>query len=328
MLDTKNRTMRPIAFRSKHESILLSVSFALKISILFVQVFFSSCLTEISFDVEYVEPKLVVNSFISPNDTVVTVYVSSTAGITDSVSPKTKAVVKLYENGSFTSDLTSSDGYIFTSDYHIKAGHEYKISVEDELYGACTAGDTVPNVTPVYEAEYQIPVGHDEYGTPYYEARIEFEDDPMQKNYYEIVLFYKLQSEIHYITELSTTDPIILNEGIMDFHPSSIFFSDELFNGNMCSVSLKFQSTFSSNEYGEFIETQEHFVLLRSVSRSYYLYQQFLLKHIYNQTIAEDILGMYFKGEPSDAYSNVENGYGIFAGYDQSIKRMTFKNNE
>lgn len=59
-------------------------------------------------------------------------------------------------------------------------------------------------------------------------------------------------------------------------------------------------------------------VQLRNVTKEYYDFRSTLLYNTYNQV--ENMI--YGTGEPMNVYSNVENGYGIFAGFNNSIVTM------
>jgi len=43
-----------------------------------------------------------------------------------------------------------------------------------------------------------------------------------------------------------------------------------------------------------------------------------ITRHAYNQQFQNEFLDFIFKGEPQNMFTNIENGYGIFAGYCES----------
>jgi len=109
-----------------------------------------------------------------------------------------------------------------------------------------------------------------------------------------------------YDYENKITDPVLLNEGDIPYLPTTYFFSDELFNGQKYTLQI-------NRDLGYGIPQK---IILRSVSRNYYLYRKYWTRHYYNQTTDESGLrGIIYKGEAQPMYNNIENGYGIFAGY-------------
>jgi hypothetical protein len=70
--------------------------------------------------------------------------------------------------------------------------------------------------------------------------------------------------------------------------------------------------------------------LLRTVTKEYYLYHKTLLEHYHNQELInnptiEELSLMQITGRPIDVYSNIEGGYGIFAGYSTFIYEIDNK---
>ena len=288
--------------------------------------FFASCITPIPIEIGTTEPKIVVNSLIT-TDQNIEVYIGSSSSITDTTVIPIHPVVELYEDNNLVTQLQPDSAGIYKANYTPLSLRQYKIKVTDSILGICSAVDTIPEKVPISEAEFYIPAGFDEYGTPYYEATVRFSDPPAVSNYYEL-LIYKEGGDLqdYYIGNYITSNPIIVNEGDQDYSPNSLFFSDELFNGELFEISIKFQSGFQMLNPETYAPDGNYYVILRSVSSSYYKFRKYWTRHAYNQTLSEDLLGMFFKGEPIDAYTNIVNGYGIFVGYNQDIKSMTLIN--
>ncbi len=163
-------------------------------------------------------------------------------------------------------------------------------------------------------ATIRYPAGVDKYGDEYAEATISFSDPPNIKNYYE-VLIYKLyeNKKTDYWNsdgDVKVIDPVLLNEGDQDYLPTTFFFSDELFDGQ--------EYTLRVNSPGGIGNSINYTVSLRSISESYYLYRKYYTRHSYNQQFEGDFLDLVFKGEPQPMFSNIVNGYGIFAGYQEA----------
>ncbi|OUJ67410.1 DUF4249 family protein, partial [Hymenobacter crusticola] len=115
------------------------------------------------------------------------------------------------------------------------------------------------------------------------------------------------------------------------FNPRSLVFSDQLFNGR----AFELRASFLSHGYGaggtrngQVINptlSGKLYLVLRSVSRSYYQYRKSWTRHLYNQgTKGEgyDLNQLLFLGDPSPMYSNVAGGYGVVAGYAQQAMQL------
>jgi hypothetical protein len=131
-------------------------------------------------------------------------------------------------------------------------------------------------------------------GPSFYEVDLELRD--VVKNYNLPKWFEK------------NSDPIITSTGLLDYNPTTLIFTDKMFEGKHCSVKIYFASmTWSDYKLK---------ISFRSVSESYYKYKEKLFA--YKFSIQQDI----FSGmrEPINLYSNITGGFGIFAGYSSDEK--------
>jgi hypothetical protein len=129
----------------------------------------------------------------------------------------------------------------------------------------------------------------------YYELRI------YQTSTYEYWEFDSLYTYVErYLMNFGTDDPVAEDYGSDNEYLNSILFSDEIFNGQKYEVTLKFDDWINSNYKIYSFE-------LKSLTREGYLYRRTIEK--YEQSSGDPF------SEPVVIYSNIENGYGIFAGY-------------
>jgi len=74
---------------------------------------------------------------------------------------------------------------------------------------------------------------------------------------------------------------------------------------------------------GEFLCGAPYYLVFKSISEDYYFFKKSLSKHKFNQLIQPSTfdldLDIIFQGEPSELYSNVNNGFGIVAGFQEVI---------
>jgi len=112
---------------------------------------------------------------------------------------------------------------------------------------------------------------------------------------------------------LSIIDPVLLNEGL----PIAVF-SNEMIDGDSYTMLINYTtgSAYNQNNSGWVTELFPVQVELRSVCFNYYTFikQQYL----YEMATDEPFLSVGSVGV-FNLHSNVENGYGILAGY-SSVK--------
>jgi hypothetical protein len=295
----------------------------MKLKYLFLYfLFLTSCIKPIPLEIDVSEPKIVMNALITEGRSI-QLYIGTTSSFLDTNEIEIAPQIELFEENNRVAALEKDPEGFYTTFYPLSSLKQYKIEVRDADYGICTAIDTIPEKVPVTEAEFYF-TELDEYETPYFEAQINFDDPPNKQNYYEILIYDEKYNE--YVNEYITSNASIINEGDQEYMPTSLFFSDELFNGNNFEIKVKFVTSADRNDSNEIVPQGNNLIILRSISYTYYRYRKYWTRHAYNQTVADDILGMFFKGEPIDAYTNVSNGYGIFAGYNEDVIELTFIN--
>ncbi|NJK86698.1 MAG: DUF4249 family protein [Bacteroidales bacterium] len=97
---------------------------------------------------------------------------------------------------------------------------------------------------------------------------------------------------------------------------TTAIFSDRLFEGKNQTIQFYFTSHMLYDYYNEY-DSISITIQLRSVTKDYYLYMQILEKHL---SVRNDPLS-----EPVHAYSNVENGFGLFSGYSASEYKISYE---
>jgi hypothetical protein len=260
----------------------------------------SSCTQEIEIPTKGYKKQLVVNSIFSPHKPF-TFYFSYTQDPLSSFKKIEDSIeVMLYENNIKVLDKKiksdSLNSFIYPSN-----SSKYTIKAFVAGLDTVCSNDTLPQITSIDNATIRL-FEVDQYGTHISQVKVTFTDPPGLRNYYELV-FVGFQ----YDWGTKITDPVLLNEGDYSYNPTSYFFSDELFNGKTYTLTIN-----RDLGYGGPLPK----VILRSISRNYYLYRKYWTRHSYNQS--RDDLGigaLIFTGVPQSMYNNITNGFGIFAGY-------------
>ena len=276
--------------------------------------------------------KLYCQSILNP-DSAIRVCVGKSTGILNNEKAYVvDATVLLYENNIFIDTLSNeTDGKYFSA-IKPSIGKEYTIKVIKD--GILTGSTIIPDSTKLIDPEIEFPTGYDAVNQQYYgNLTFTIDDNTSIENYYEVVIF----SKSYYTTDNKYTyqyandpnyilvpDKVVQNEGDWDYFPSTVFFSDKLFNGKKQTLSFSITS-------GSYIINGERFsdlsyigyILLRSISKEYYLYRKYYTRHAFNSQIHDDgIQNMLFTGEPLDMYTNVTGGLGVVAGFSSTISKI------
>lgn len=259
----------------------------------------TSCTKEIEIDTRGFKKQLVVNSLFhqkkpfSFDISLTQTPIDTFTIITDSI------YIALYEGNRKVFETKTLSNNVKT-DILPQVGSSYLLKVYVEGFDTVYACDTVPNKANIVDATFIGPISIDKYGDQ--SAKYDFKiSDPVDyKNYYEFDWGYSEYEK--------AIDPVFINEGDVSYHPTTHYFTDEIFNGKNYNLSIV--SGLSQN-----VGWQPS-IVLKSVSRNYYLYRKHLTRHLATQpTLDLEIGALIFKSEPQQMYSNIKNGVGIFAGY-------------
>lgn len=291
----------------------------LSVKLLFLMAFANyicfSCTKELNININQENKQLVINSVFSPDEDFTFKFSNTTSVLNDYDTIPDSLHFVLYENKTPIIDKivlsTSLDTKIIP-----KGNTYYSLEIQSKNYPTLFANDSIPDRVPIDEATLKCPISIGKDGLEVGQANISFTDPPNERNYYEFQIYSYNGPNRHYwqnYGDFEVTDPVLLNEGDAGYHPTSYFFSDELFNGKKYTIQIK------NNAGTDEIYT----VIFRSISRKYYLYRKYYTRHSYNQQLQGEFPDYIFKGEPQTMYTNVINGYGIFVGYTQTEKELT-----
>ncbi|MFP5471943.1 MAG: DUF4249 domain-containing protein [Bacteroidia bacterium] len=273
-----------------------------------------SCTKEVRIDLPKAEQKMVVNCLFTKDSTFLVNLTELNDAFDNQIYAINNAAISLYENDIFVEHLTPADpngNYI--SSILPKEGKKYAIVCEHKDFPTATAIDYLPyNPSLITISSIKDSVAFEpDWDKPYSQISVDFIDD-VHKNYYEVKVFnlYQPEQSVSYYSEASyifSHDLSVENNDAHFFQGNSILFSDELFNGKKKTITINFYQIFSE-ELGVV-------VLFREVSENYYNYKKGLYNHVYSQYGGFGIGA----GNPIDMYNNIENGYGVFAGYTQVV---------
>ncbi len=284
-----------------------------------------SCIMEIEIPPCNEQSYLVVNSLFCADSTF-RVHVTKTTCFSNPVPPIiADASIRLYENGILVANLTYIEEGWYGDDFTPSEGNRYKIAVDHPDFGLVQAESTIPEKVLIDSAFYYFrekwSITHQSYLA---EITVEFSDPDSAKRYYEI-LFEQVgvYNNVDYMT-----DPSIIKDGDWDFEPKTLYFTNEFFFGQKKTLRIDYCYTPTYDYFtGDFLPDMNRFVLLRTVSEEFFLARKSWTKHIYNQQNsynAGDGYNLPFIGEPQQMYTNVQGGYGVFAGYAEDERRIYY----
>lgn len=294
-----------------------------------------SCTRVTEITIPPLDAELVVNAYFSPNSTW-KARVSKSIGILDTtrnIAPIINAFVTIKNESTQLLDTLKFLQGFYVSNKKPEIGQLYTIKVEATGYKTVTASDRIPSLPTELVGKWDtaskvilnsvllIPV-------EYYPLPFSFKDVPNQSN------FYKCATSI-YDKKLLKTDTIrhemnFERKGLISQDPSVLqlhkeqdfmLFDDILFANTkhsflgLAQTSLFYPFQLSLNEP---LESQkrniEVYLDIWSLSENMYLYEKSYYTQQFNRPNPF--------AEPNNIFSNIKNGYGIFAGYQHQRIRV------
>ncbi len=276
----------------------------------------NGCEKEIDINIPEKDKKIVLNGLIN-TDSLFSVNVSKSLNILDVEDVKylDNATVSIYENGNFIEELNYISGGNYKSSFFVSSeGKTYKVKVDVPEMQSASAETFIPEasisdltidtITTIYEEEFYSYKG--------LKCNIGFNDLSNEENYYWFCITGK---RAHYEWDSVNHEEIITYEqGNIYFNSNDpvieswvsggygFIFSDKLFNGSNIDFNIYLEKYMLYD-----LDTNVLHFNVNSISEDFYLYAATYNSHMEAQNDPFT--------EPVQVYSNIENGYGIFAGY-------------
>jgi hypothetical protein len=270
---------------------------------------FQSCKKVIEINLPPTDSKVVVNSFFTDGNQI-KVHLSKSISVLDNAFPDCKdATIILLKDNVITDTLYINGGYYY-SNILAESGKEYSLIISVPDMDSVLCRDIIPEKTIIQSYILTDSVLIDEDGFLINELQLDFQDFA-GPNFYEVEL-----SAVSLISNdkiglwfMKNSDPIITSTGLLDYSPTTLIFSDKMFDGKYCSVKIYYAIESGEGDYN--LKTT-----FRSISESYFKYKESQFAYLFS--LETDIFsGM---SEPIQLYSNITGGYGIFAGYSSDEK--------
>jgi len=288
---------------------------------------FSSCEKEISPHFMDGDRKIVLNSIINP-DSLISVYLSESIFPDESFfSPSLNtggyktiegAKVELYDNDSLLGLLQYIGAGKYISGFKPKTNQDYSLKVTADKFPQAKAKTNLPIKIPIDSVRL---ISENENENVFYKLNIRlfFNDLPDVKNYYYLVVLYnntKFNTFNFWGKRIfKSNDPVFLKH--ID-QKQYYIFDDELFDGEEYGLSLQL----TTNIYdGLSSDTIHYHFYLCSINYDLYNYLKSYNKVVLTTDSDHNPIPL---SEPVNFYNNIENGFGIFGGYQIDIVTLEY----
>ena len=288
--------------------------FLLSISLAYI-----SCEKVIPFDGDVNTPKLVINS-IFQSDSSFKVHVSSSRSVIDTASFKNidDAIVTIKDrNENIIETLNHVENGFYKGQTFPQENQTYILEINHTNYANITASDSLPSPITINSVDTSTII--DPINGNRLQISMNFDDPENTQNYYLIetysvneYLVIKNSDTTEY--ELDTTKQfMVLTDEVFQNGGSPWreqgLFNDLLFNGQNKTLELEIPNdSWSGSEdgYDWSYQTLTLRLYLHNITLSYYYYRTSL-------ELFQNASGNPF-AQPVQVFSNVENGFGVFAG--------------
>lgn len=264
----------------------------------------ASCEMIVEVDIPEVPSKLVVTSFISPQDTTWEVYVGQTRPIFGKTitSQFVKDATVQLSNGSQTAIIPASSGEygyyelnIKQAPFLIEAGKRYSLTVSApdgrQVKAQCTIPVSATNISSVEV------VGENSFGTySPFTGMVKWSDNPNETNFYRCFAY--------------TKNTFMIGGNIVESYQQNYDYNN-LFQRDANKQGGNFIWEIDMQASEGYADNKSRFLfILLNTDENYY-------KYMTTRESASNNEGNPF-AEPSAVFSNVEGGLGVFAGYQQT----------
>lgn len=288
-----------------------------KVRILFSILLLSySCIKEIEIPFPDDNPRQVINCLFTEGENFKVEITNSIPILNEEFDYINNATVVLFENDVEIETL-QYQGTTYNSSVPAQPNKTYKLKASATGFDQIITQDRMPNTPNISQVSLIEEAYIDtSYGSYVGQFSFVINDDASQTNYYELELIrtykeYNLDEEEIRIAKtycITTSNPAINKEIEIQKGPSNLVFSDAFFNGTHFSLTVDFW-----NHYNYDDAAISYKIVIRSISKNYYLYKRRLNRHTeFQEGYVQDIFI-----EPIQMFTNVENGFGIFAGYNE-----------
>lgn len=265
-----------------------------------------ACSKEVNIDLPVPEERLVINAFFETGEKF-NIYLGKSGCITEQdTGIIDNAQILLYADNVFQGIMQHTSGGFYTHDtVIIRPGVLYMISASAQGFPDIEAADIAPPPCICEDVLYDPDPYLDSEGDDYYKLRLSLYDNRRKDNFYELVLQSFIKEDKYRIVSINgSNEKVLINEGDAEFYSGFCVFSDVFLDSSPYTLNLQTYSRISGTK---------SILNVLTVSETYYRFRKSLIRH-FNAQFPE-ILNLV---ESVTLYSNIDGGYGIFAGYSRN----------
>jgi hypothetical protein len=277
-----------------------------KYSVFFLIIVLTACEMVVDIDVPFDGERLTLNSIVTP-DSVWRASISLNRYVLDDRPFKrvtNATVIVSDENGPIDTLVHEGNGIYRSDNGKPQPQKVYVLSASSVIHGTIQAESSIPLAAPASNVEIQT---NDFNGEPSSRISLQITDDPTIENYYAISVEVGneyLHPETHEI--ISYRYPVMLGRNDNDFqdeqltNDNHLLIKDVFYTGPILNVTV--HSPDWNLQYSGIV-----FVTVKTLSKDYYDF--ILTSDLQNETSGNPF------AQPVQVHSNVQNGFGIFAGF-------------
>ena len=278
----------------------------------FMIIVIGACELVVDIDVPFEGKQLTINSFFSP-DSIWSATVSRNRFILDDdlFDRVSDAFVVVSDETGPVDTLEHTFNGHYRSNGKPLPGKMYTISAFHPSNGTALGHSQVPPPTQIVDAGHENIMVENQQRTNF---NVTFLDDPAATNYYEVFVLVGSESinpvtkelyKYFYPIHLETNDPVLANSNIRS---GERFLLKDVFYGGS-EINLSFHTQWWIDHVAAI------HIIVRSVTEEYY-------KYMTTTNLQGETSGNPF-AQPVNVYGNIENGFGIFAGINNTSKIIT-----
>jgi len=278
--------------------------------------FTAGCEKEIPFEGEDARTRIVMQSFLQPNNFFVVQLTESKSVLEskwDDYPPILGASVKMYKNGSYVEDLiqdpSNPDGLYYYFGL-VEPGATYRFDVTHPNFEGVSGTTRVPETTPVFTAELIDTTGTE------WTLEVTVNDVAPGPTHFLFELSFSQFGTNNQLAYFYSNDQFLQTpQGYFDpvdpyqYFNGEAFFTDDHFNNGTYSFRLEFYADFWTTQQFDHLD-----VVVKHASDDYYLYQ-------FSGQLQQWVDGDPF-AQPAQVHNNVENGIGCIGSFNPAVVRI------
>ncbi|MDD2635050.1 MAG: DUF4249 domain-containing protein [Bacteroidales bacterium] len=288
--------------------------------ICYLVILLSSCKEVVQSEFPDIEKTPVVNSILQADSTLV-INLSYSASLNfGKIEYIENATIRFFVDDNLEEIISNGEDGMYISNITVTSGKKYNCEIDIPGYKMISCEAIIPIRAKIINITHKNFAYTDPEGTIYPAVELTFENNIYTTKYFEVVIKalrtnWEGEEDNIYAYLVGIDDPLIINEGL----PIAVF-SNELITDSIYTMSLNY---FTGGSSWNIADTYPYIVELHSINYDYYKYLKQL--YLFKQAVNSD--NLTGSTPPVQIYSNVENGYGIFAGYSNFISDTIFPEN-